>query len=100
IVILGVGRDGHTASLFPEFPDLLKDTGLVIPVPIPNMEPKIERVSITFNLINASENILILTSKENKEKIINEIIMNNSMDYPVSLIKNKETLYWLISERN
>lgn len=56
IVLLGVGPDGHVASLFPETPGVLVTTGTVIAVRN-SPKPPPERLSLTFPAINSAKRI-------------------------------------------
>lgn len=67
VQILGVGDDGHTASLFPESPTLdEKDRWVIASVGPPEM-PVRDRVTMTFPAINASRLGLVLVAGEGKK---------------------------------
>ena len=48
LVLLGIGPDGHTASLFPDQPTLSERSRLVVGVPEAGLEPFVPRVTLTF----------------------------------------------------
>lgn len=58
--LLGLGPDGHTASLFPGKPAVHERSRMAVAVPEAGMEPYVPRVSLTFPVINASRSILFL----------------------------------------
>jgi 6-phosphogluconolactonase len=77
LVLLGLGDDGHTASLFPGSPALLETQRWVVPVehhlPPP---PLVTRVSLTFPVINAAANVFFLVSGMGKAKILSKVLLN------------------------
>jgi 6-phosphogluconolactonase len=72
LVLLGIGSDGHTASLFPGQGTLEERTRLVVPVPEAGLEPFVPRVSLTVNALTASQQIVFLASGESKAEAIAE----------------------------
>jgi len=97
LVFLGMGDDGHTASLFPET-NILKSNKLVDYVKDYG-NPKTDRISITFNLINQAKNIVIFSKFKNKEKIIRHLIFNHEQKiYPVEKINNEKSEYIFLRE--
>jgi len=73
-VLLGVGNDGHTASLFPGTEALTERSRWVIPTLMPDSDRM--RVSLTFPAINNSRNILLLAKGQDKATVVAEIILN------------------------
>ena len=71
IAFLGVGEDGHTASLFPDNKALL-DTRSVVPV-YDSPKPPSDRVSLSFNTLKQSHCKLVLASGADKAPIISRI---------------------------
>jgi 6-phosphogluconolactonase len=93
-----MGSDGHTASLFPNA-DILNSKKLVDYVENYG-DPKIPRVSITFNLINNAEKIVVFSKFKNKEKIIDHLIFRRlEKKYPVEKLEGKKTKYIFIREQ-
>jgi 6-phosphogluconolactonase len=68
-IVLGMGADGHTASLFPHSPALGASDRLVVMNGGPTVTPP-DRVTMTFSLINASRFIAVLVTGEQKQKTI------------------------------
>jgi 6-phosphogluconolactonase len=72
LVLLGIGPDGHTASLFPGQPTLAERACLVVGVPEAGLEPFVPRVSLTIPALTSSRRIVFLASGESKADAIAE----------------------------
>lgn len=83
LILLGVGDDGHTASLFPKAP-ALNAISLVAHSPPGTLPPPIDRVTFTYPLINAARHVMFLASGERKQPIISDLIARRkfSVDCP------------------
>lgn len=66
LLLLGLGPDGHCASLYPHSPQLDERDSLVVGVPDAKLEPYVPRVSMTLTLINAAREVVFLVSGESK----------------------------------
>ncbi len=66
LVLLGLGGDGHCASLFPGKPEIHEISRLVVGVPEAGLDPFVPRVSFTMPLINAAREVVFLVSGEGK----------------------------------
>lgn len=88
LVLLGIGEDGHTASLFPEN-DIGKDEDSEMAISVYN-SPKFpkQRISMSANRLSLSKNVFYLVNGSNKKSIIKKIMI--SKNYPVNHIKGKE----------
>lgn len=72
LIQLGMGPEGHTASLFPHQPSLRETEQLVNEVNVPKPPP--ERLTFTLPLINAAHNILFMVTGEDKAEAVHEVI--------------------------
>jgi 6-phosphogluconolactonase len=72
-LILGIGSDGHTSSLFPGDPILLERERWVVPVEAPEgVSPK-DRVCLTLPVINRAKRVIFLVSGAGKRNIITRL---------------------------
>ena len=93
LIILGMGNNGHTASLFPHTSILNESKALVKEVYVE--EVKMHRVSFTAPLINSAKQILFLVSGADKKEML-DIVFNGKYEpqnYPAQMIKDAE---WFI----
>jgi 6-phosphogluconolactonase len=65
LVLLGIGPDGHTASLFPNAPSLAERERLAVAAP-PGLEPRVTRVTLTIPALAAAREIVFLAVGEDK----------------------------------
>jgi 6-phosphogluconolactonase len=66
LVLLGLGSDGHCASLFPDQPSLGERAHLVLGVDEAGLEPFVPRISLTFSALAAAKEIVFLVTGESK----------------------------------
>jgi 6-phosphogluconolactonase len=66
LVLLGIGQDGHTASLFPGQPTLSERSRLVVGVPEAGLEPFVPRVSLTIRALTSARQVVFLISGSSK----------------------------------
>jgi 6-phosphogluconolactonase len=70
LVLLGLGPDGHMASLFPGKPEVQERRRLAIGVPLAGMEPQVPRISLTLPVLNAARAVVFLVTGEGKAKAV------------------------------
>ena len=87
LIILGLGEDGHTASIFPDQMGLLESNKICEIAVNPQTHQK--RITITGKVINNAKNIVFLISGNKKADIVSKIInkKNNYIAFPASYIR-------------
>jgi 6-phosphogluconolactonase len=87
LLILGIGEDGHTASLFPGSPVLKDRMNLVASVPL--NETKHSRITLTLPVINHAKHILFLVTGKDKAPVLRKIIDGKDSSLPASMVHSK-----------
>lgn len=99
LILLGLGDDGHTASLFPGTNILEEKNDLVQTVFIEKLEQF--RVSFTVPLINLAKHIIFLVTGEDKCQIVGKIFhkKGRTLSYPAQYIHpTSGKLYWFLDK--
>jgi len=78
LVVLGVGVDGHTASLFPGSPALRESRRTVVPAEAPDRYAPKMRVTLTLPVINSAEKVFFLVPGVEKRDIIRRLFDSGS----------------------
>ena len=95
LLLLGVGPDGHIASLFPGTPVLHERARFVEAVYVQKLESW--RITVTLPVIDHARHVAILVSGENKSPILRDVVRGRrSPPYPVQLINPQGVLEWYL----
>ncbi|MCJ2112771.1 6-phosphogluconolactonase [Methylobacterium sp. HMF5984] len=93
-VLLGLGEDGHTASLFPGKPALSETARLVAPVPEAGLAPFVPRVTLTYPALASSALVLFLVSGESKRAALRRLAAGE--DLPAGRVTSQGRIAWLL----
>ena len=95
LILLGIGGDGHTASLFPRTPALDVMDRWVVDNPVEKLNTT--RLTLTVPTINAARKVAFLVSGEGKAEALKEILEGNAdpRDYPAKLIQPASDATWM-----
>jgi 6-phosphogluconolactonase len=74
LILLGLGEDGHTASLFPGAASLWVTDRWVVASPPGILPPPMDRITLTFPLLNAAREILFLASGQHKAEALHDVL--------------------------
>ncbi len=99
LILLGMGEDGHTASLFPDSPNLRERSAWVVTEQHPGLSPKVPRITFTFPLINAARKILFVVAQDKKAETLNFIVRrpeDAAKKYPAAMVRPAGDLIWNI----
>jgi 6-phosphogluconolactonase len=92
LLLLGLGEDGHTASLFPGSPALEETVRNVIPATGPKPPP--QRVTMTFPLLNAARHVCFIVSGAGKRALVEEIVAGGSA-HPAARVR-AAAVTWIV----
>lgn len=96
LVMLGVGPDGHVASLFPGYPQLEVTDALAVAV-ADSPKPPDERVTLTFDTLNRATSVWFLVSGEGKAEAVAQAFAGADLhDIPAVAVHGRlDTTWWL-----
>jgi 6-phosphogluconolactonase len=95
LVLLGMGEDGHTASLFPDTPALEEQERLVVSNEGP--EPGSTRITVTFPVLNAARAILVLVRGPVKAALVAKILEGTEVHYPIQRVQPTDgEMVWMV----
>ena len=99
LVLLGLGDDGHCASLFPHMPTLAVTDLWVVSTPPGTLPPPVDRVTLTYPVLNAPRQVLFLVSGANKAAPVFDILEGGASRevHPAAGIRPVSgTLTWML----
>ncbi len=98
LVILGIGGDGHTASIFPDRMELLTSDKICAVATHP--ESGQQRISLTGRVIDNAWKVAFLVTGSGKKSVVAEIRERTGAweTYPASHVQAAEDLYWFLDE--
>lgn len=96
-VLLGLGADGHTASLFPGTAALLEDRRLVVANRIPTLSEW--RLTLTLPVLNASRHAVFLVTGGEKSEAVAAVTKGRTPELPASRVHlDGGSLIWIVDE--
>ncbi len=78
LILLGLGDDGHTASLFPGMPSLAVTDQWVVSTPPGVLPPPVDRITLTFPVLNAARQVVFLVVSAKKAAVVREILQGGA----------------------
>jgi 6-phosphogluconolactonase len=99
VVLLGIGDDGHTASLFPGTDALKVTNALVSPVVVPHLQN--QRVTLTFPVLDQARALIFLVTGLKKAPVVRAILLREpeALQYPAARIHPaNESIRWMLDK--
>jgi 6-phosphogluconolactonase len=94
LVLLGVGPDGHVASLFPDYPAVGETGHWVVGVPKAHVDPFVPRVSLTLPALGSCREMLFVAGGSGKREILTRVF--NGEDLPANRARSTGETIWLM----
>jgi 6-phosphogluconolactonase len=101
VILLGMGKDGHTASLFPGDEALEEEKRWMTAVRNPRCPPPVPRITLTLPVINRAQCILFLVSGSGKGNVLDAILddpHSAARLYPAARVVPDGRAVWFIDE--
>lgn len=101
LILLGLGPDGHTASLFPDSPALAEQTRWVVATPPPPLEPRVPRLTLTLPVLNHAASVVFLISGPEKKTLADAILAGQEAAElpPAARVRPCDEVHWYVSEQ-
>ena len=96
LVLMGVGPDGHIASLFPGYPAVDETERWVVGVPKANVEPFVPRVTLTLPVLASCHEMLFEAAGADKRAILTRVF--DGEDLPANRVCATGETVWLVDQ--
>jgi len=97
LILLGMGPDGHTASLFPDSPALQEKKRLVVANWVEQFHT--HRITLTLPVLQNAAAVIFLVSGEEKSGILHQVLEEEAGHFPSQLVRPKDgILIWLLDK--
>ena len=96
LVLLGMGEDGHTASLFPGTDIIANKDDLVAAVYVDKFDSW--RISLTYTSLEMAQQIYIIVCGDSKQDIVHDVLNNPDAGYPVQYFMNVAKTNWFLDD--
>ncbi len=96
LVLMGVGPDGHTASLFPDYPAIEETERWVVGVPQAHVEPFVPRVTLTLPALGSCREMLFEVAGAEKRAILTRVLEGENL--PAGRTCSLGQTLWLVDK--
>ena len=97
LILLGMGPDGHTASLFPDSPALQEKKRLVVANWVEQFHT--HRITLTLPVLQNAAAVIFLVSGGEKSGILRQVLEGEAGHFPSQLVRPKDgILIWLLDK--
>lgn len=100
LALMGLGPDGHTASLFPGRPEAGERERWVAAVPEAGMDPRVPRVSLTLPVFDAAREVVFLIAGEGKAEAVRAVFAEpRDTSLPAALVQPESGVLRVLVDR-
>jgi 6-phosphogluconolactonase len=96
VVLMGLGPDGHTASLFPLYPAIAETGRWVVGVPEAHVEPLVPRVTLTLPALASCREMLFEVAGSEKRAILTRVLAGETL--PANQARSAGETIWLVDD--
>lgn len=99
VSLMGIGPDGHTASLFPGIPQLNEHTRWVVPTEAPPSMKVHHRITLTYPVFASTRAVVFLLAGADKRDILAKVLAgagNPQSPYPASRVTARDHVLYLV----
>jgi 6-phosphogluconolactonase len=94
LVLMGVGPDGHTASIFPDYPALAETERWVVGVPQAHVAPLVPRITLTLPALTSCREMLFEVAGSDKRAILTRVLDGENL--PAARARSIGETIWLV----
>uniref|UniRef100_A0A1I7YMX1 6-phosphogluconolactonase n=1 Tax=Steinernema glaseri TaxID=37863 RepID=A0A1I7YMX1_9BILA len=100
LLLLGMGPDGHTCSLFPGHPLLQEESLWVAPIE-DSPKPPPRRITVTLPVINNAKQVAFIATGAGKEAVVKAVVGDKDLQYPCALVQPvRNPVTWFVDEQS
>ncbi|CAH1760044.1 8654_t:CDS:2 [Entrophospora sp. SA101] len=103
LLLLGIGPDGHTCSLFPNHPQL-DESALWVTYIYNSPKPPPRRITFTLPVVNHAHNVVFVATGKGKQDVLRDILENSdnkNLHLPATFVKPVNgKLYWFLDDED
>jgi len=99
LILLGMGPDGHTGSLFPGH-ELLTEEDRWVAYIDDSPKPPSKRITLTFPVINHASRVAFVAAGEEKQEVLHTVLDERAVGLPSSRVRRKAPgqLFWFVDD--
>lgn len=98
LVLMGLGSDGHTASLFPGDPMLDENSRWAVGIERAGLAPFVPRVTLTFPTLASTKQMIFLVSGKDKRDIVARVLSGEDLPAARAQAHTNGDVIWLIDQ--